>query len=348
MTLRAMKTRLAESIATGSRGLDRASTGDHRLSEHATPADAYAALDFSAPIIIVGAGRSGSTLLEGVLGAHPDVCAITESSFLLNRMWDAVQKHKSFFAATPARLAKTTRADWAQKSWLRFTLDDIKFGDWESLGDPYLQAAKAEEVRMRRELGASFARLMIPPALVRPRWLMREIWGGQFADSYTYDLLAEAYPNALCLHSIRHPIDFVTSHFNRSDRVPDADSISEVLQSWLRMLQTARCLRSGCAYKEFKYEDFVGNASGLIEKVFSFVGLEVHEACREALDFRFVPSTGDSLLAGRETQLIDATPGMRKAMEELGYADVGFGRLRPGARGHPDSPIEQKRSRASG
>ena len=43
--------------------------------------------DATSPVIIVGAGRSGTTRLAATLGEHPDFYMIGEMSFLLPRLW---------------------------------------------------------------------------------------------------------------------------------------------------------------------------------------------------------------------------------------------------------------------
>ncbi len=44
---------------------------------------------YEAPIIIIGAGGSGSTLLDRSLNAHPDIDMIGETKFLVANAWAA-------------------------------------------------------------------------------------------------------------------------------------------------------------------------------------------------------------------------------------------------------------------
>src|SRR5437667_12872785 len=46
--------------------------------------------DPQAPLVVIGAGRSGSTLLAAILAAHPDLCFKGETVFLLPKLWRVV------------------------------------------------------------------------------------------------------------------------------------------------------------------------------------------------------------------------------------------------------------------
>jgi len=44
------------------------------------------------PIIIIGSGRSGSSLLNGVLGEHPDILMLGETRFAFPRIWSLLSQ----------------------------------------------------------------------------------------------------------------------------------------------------------------------------------------------------------------------------------------------------------------
>ena len=46
--------------------------------------------DPQAPLLVIGAGRSGSSLLTGILDAHPEICFKGENLFLLPKLWQVV------------------------------------------------------------------------------------------------------------------------------------------------------------------------------------------------------------------------------------------------------------------
>ncbi len=48
--------------------------------------------DYRAPIVTIGAGRSGSTMLAAVPNAHPEVSFFSETHFLVPTVWERVFK----------------------------------------------------------------------------------------------------------------------------------------------------------------------------------------------------------------------------------------------------------------
>jgi len=156
--------------------------------------DPYRKLDVQAPIILVGAGRSGSTLLDAIIESHPDVYSVGETSFLFHRLWEALVERKSYYARTSERLARHEIARGASLTWSGFGPRNIanvirrrvrreflhrRTLSWKDMAythtsmDPYgdfsmawKEAIAAEDERLLRELGESFVRLMMPPAFV--------------------------------------------------------------------------------------------------------------------------------------------------------------------------------------
>jgi len=66
------------------------STDNHHLHEAQTSSPCeIARLRTEAPIIIIGNGGSGSSLLDRILNAHPDISMQGEMKFLVARAWIA-------------------------------------------------------------------------------------------------------------------------------------------------------------------------------------------------------------------------------------------------------------------
>src|SRR4051812_3561595 len=85
-----------------------------------------ARLDPTAPIVIVGAGRSGTTRLVAVLGDHPDVYMMGETSFLLPRLWDAFFQRPAYVRNSRlGHLAKLSRDEWRELPWWAFWNDKL-------------------------------------------------------------------------------------------------------------------------------------------------------------------------------------------------------------------------------
>ena len=308
--------------------------------------DPYHALDFQAPIIIVGAGRSGTTLLDAVIEAHPKVYSIGETSFLLHRLWETLDERKSFYARIPQRLGRHAIArgasvtlsafgaanfagvfrriahgsylhrvvlGWKDIAFVRMAT--VPFGNYAVA----LQAAiDAEALRQPRELAASFVRLMIPPPLILPRWQFREIWVGSPAFPYDYNLLRTVFPRARYVHCLRHPIDYLESSTKLAGTVLDDDKAVYELKAWVSMVRSARALAETDSFFEIRYEDLVAEDDNRRRALFRYLELSLHQDCVRRLDTRLVPTEPGVSFSDRATCWIDQTPGLRPIMAELG------------------------------
>jgi len=294
-------------------------------------------LDFTAPIIIVGAGRSGTTLLEGVLQAHADIYSIGETAFLLHRMHAALVEKADYYISGYAHLAHSRDPEWTKLSFLNYMSSRVTRGDWHSIGPLFEQAIEEERLRRARELGATFGRLMIPPDLRGERWLFREIWMGGEAFPHKLDLFYDAFPNAVYLQSIRHPIGYMRSGANNLRQMVDRDQARHWLQNWLSMVRYNREAGARRPYFEFRYEDLVSNGPATLDRIFGFLGLAVQPRCLEALAFRFVPSEGPRHFEGEEEALLASVPGVAEEMQRLGY---DWPSASPDPRDGPRPPVQ--------
>jgi sulfotransferase family protein len=207
--------------------------------------------NFSAPVIIIGPGRSGTTLLGSALGEHPDFYMIGETQFLVQRMWKVLSEFPIFSNYMRlSKLAQQTNPAWRRLAWYNFAMDVAGPEPEQTLGELYMDIAKAENVRLARELGASFARMMIPPSLRRRHWGMREIWIGSTAFPYSLELYEIAFPNARYLQSVRNPLVYLASNFNNRKVVATREAAIYELNQWVQMTRYARTVADTKRYLE--------------------------------------------------------------------------------------------------
>jgi hypothetical protein len=276
------------------------------------PSAATAATD---PIVIVGAGRSGTTRLNAVLGAHPDVFMIGETSFLLPRLWAAFQERPDYSRpkAGLARLARETRPEWRRIPWWKFWYQEIG-RDLSRLGPVACDVEAAESARLERAFGDFFAEVMIPPALRKRRWGFKEIWAG--GDSFPYDwtIYRAAFPAARYVQSIRHPFAYVTSMIsNMHAPDPSEDEVVYALEQWVRMVAHARELRDTGRYLEYRMEDFDGE----LPRVMTALELDLHPDCVEAARGHYLPSVRRQIEI--PARAVERATGLRPLAAELGY-----------------------------
>jgi hypothetical protein len=267
---------------------------------------------WEAPIIVVGAGRSGSTRIMRALGAHRDVYMIGETSFLLPRLWAALHEREDYSRQVRlAHLVAQTHPEARGLSWWQVLRSGIKV---DVDGQAAKEVEAAEALRMQRAFGAFVAELMIPPPLRRPRWGFKEIWAGTPAFPYDWTLYRAAYPEAHYVQSIRHPLEFLSSYIsNMRVPVPDEDGLMRALRDWVAMVCHARSLRDTGRYVEFRMEDF----DEAWPRILDALALPPDPTCLEAAAHRYVPSERRDVPV--RPAVIDRVDGLRALAEELRY-----------------------------
>jgi tetratricopeptide (TPR) repeat protein len=127
------------------------------------------------PVFIVGLPRSGSTLIESILCAHPEVQGVGEiNDFREN-------------------IVGTLNDITAQKSVLTYRLDNIDKETLLNLRDRYLKLLKTKNARVNK---GSKAKLLINKMLTNFQYV---------------PLIKAMFPNAKIIHAKRHPVDTLWS-----------------------------------------------------------------------------------------------------------------------------------------
>jgi hypothetical protein len=246
---------------------------------------------------------------------------VGETHFLLQRMWKTLWEFPGFVTyKSTTKLAQQIRPEWKNLPWYTFWREVAVSENKSSLvRDLFTDVEKAEYSRLARELGASFARMLIPPPLRRRHWGMKEIWIGSDAFPYPFDVYELAFPNARYLHSVRNPLTYLASNFNNKNVVATDEAAIHELKQWVKTTRYARTLADTERYMEFRHEDFVGDGGLTAEAVFAFAGLDMPQQCRRSLQIRHLPSCGPNVFLHRADEFFKVVPGLREEMEKMGY-----------------------------
>ena len=203
--------------------------------------------DVAQPIFIVGFPRSGTTLLEQTLTAHPRISAGDELPFLaeltnlMPRMLDSPLSY-------PEALAEL---------WMADHRDDL-----DNLRDHYLR--KVAQLGILRP-GAAWFTDKMP------------------LNEMELGLISLLFPNSPVLHLTRHPLDVVVSVFSNllTHGHYCAYDLESIAKHYVLAMDLVTHFRNelDMRYMVVRYEDIVDDQEASIRHVLDFVGEEFDPSC---------------------------------------------------------------------
>ncbi len=275
------------------------------------------------PVFIIGAGRSGTTLLRSMLVAGGQIAIPTETQIV----------HKM------ALLFKTTRSlGWADQARLVIAAFESHrfFPLWQvNLGGVYqkiLALPKNERslARIIDEVYMTYAAQAFPGA---------KMWGDQ-SPIHTFYLpyIKRIFPQARYIHMLRDGRDVTASLVSRFGEDHLYESVLRWKTSLKRINQFRKQIQSR-QYLEVRYEDLVREPEQVLQQVCQFIGIDYSTVM---LDYWKLPSTiehkYDSYHKNLEKPVFDSSIGkwkevlsaeqqqyvlkkMSRALKELGYLE---------------------------
>jgi Tfp pilus assembly protein PilF len=198
--------------------------------------------DGAQPLFILGFPRSGTTLVEQTLSAHPRIAAGDELPFV-NEIAGAMPRLLNSPLAYPEALAELWMADH------RNGLDELR--------DHYLD-------RVRQ-----LAILAPGTAWFTDKMPLNETHLG---------LIALMFPQAPLIHVIRHPLDVVLSVFSNhlTHGFYCAYGLESAARHYLLVLDLVEHYRSAMTlrYLPVRYEDMIDDQEGTVRRLLDFIGEE--------------------------------------------------------------------------
>ena len=223
-----------------------------------------AVFDPQAPIVIIGAGRSGSTLLARILAAHPAADVRGETNFLALRLWSLL---------------------WTDRFWL----------DWQRFVDAAPGSSRdakpalpdAEAAAHQRRIGAVIAQSLAALLEIRAdarAWGFKEVWNGSASHDHPWSPYDAIFPRAVWTHIVRHPLDFARScaDWNRDEATPGY--VAARLRDWAAIVRRSRDRQTAGRFVEVRYEDLVAGPRAALEPILVAAGLPWSERCLGPLD----------------------------------------------------------------
>ncbi len=197
----------------------------------------------SAPIFVVGCGRSGTTMLRTILDKHPDLAIPPESLFIVDYL-----KAQKFFKGP--RLLKSILSESELSEWgIRFAESD--FNDLELNAGNIITRCHEIYSRSRGKV----------------------IWGQKTPRFVRFlPLLCQFYPRARVIHVVRDPRAVVSSLINSN--VHRSNALFAALR-WRRDAGAGHAAMSQDPGNilEIRYEDYVTEPGAVTAEICEFLGI---------------------------------------------------------------------------
>jgi hypothetical protein len=206
------------------------------------------------PIFIVGAPRSGTTLLLQMLRRHPRIAISGETHFLevayqerRRRVFGDLSQQANRERLIQAYLATRRAKLQLQMDFTKLAEKLLREGDsWRDMFAAILQGyAEAQG---------------------KPRWGEKTPQHALFTETFL-----QWFPDAAVLHILRDPRDVVASLLHRP--AASASAVTNA-RAWLRLNQAARRCSGRPGYREVRYETLVAQPEEELRKICEFLGEE--------------------------------------------------------------------------
>jgi hypothetical protein len=265
-----------------------------------------------APIVVIGNGGSGSSLLDRMLDAHPGIAMKGEMKFILPRIW------ANFWEADANSKLRNLEAHFKHNPGLEHRV----------AGSPaeyqrFMQALEQEEFRRTAAvLRQTFDAWFLLSAGPKRFWGFKEIMNGG-ADFYAWDIYDLVFPQAFWVHVLRHPLHQIRAQARLSNLPLTSKTAEEFLNLWFTTVQMSRKRALTGRYVEIRYEDLIQAPQHTLTPLFHKLDLQWHEQCRAPLTRQWGSRSEHSALPTDINQIIPRIGGLEECLIGLGYVAKG-------------------------
>jgi hypothetical protein len=268
------------------------------------------------PVVIIGAGRSGTSLLAYTLAAHPGFYMPAEPNFLLAKLFDVMWTAPATVGTTKCNSLLRQSARWRDLSVADFM---EAFESSPELRRDLDRITASERARVVEQLRDTFVAVLMPPALARDRWGFKEIWNGHPSHDYPWGLYNEVFPGARWVHIIRDPFEFARSSAGWNRTALDYGALRHELGNWVLMNRRAEEQRATGRYMMLRFEDLIADREGQFARVFDFADLPMHDDCRVAMEKVYVKTPEKPALPSGSIRDLLSVDGLAEMMAAYHY-----------------------------
>ncbi len=222
----------------------------------------------SGPIFIVGAPRSGTTLLQYMLRSHPEICVPTGESHFIIPLYRNEEKYHSF--ETLKDIKDALKDIYAKsRDFLETDLHGIKF-DLENVAHILF------EHKIKNT--ADFVETLFS---VNAEGENKKRWGEKTPYYILHlDIILKLFPAAQIVHIIRDGRDCALSMLDRSKDLGIV-SLYHAAQVWEQYVLAGQEFGGRCKnsqYYQFRYEDLVTNPKDEMSKLCEYLNIDFSDS----------------------------------------------------------------------
>jgi Sulfotransferase family len=204
------------------------------------------------PIFVVGFRRSGTTLLQALVGSHPRIATPPEMHFF-GRVW----QHREAFG------------DLSDDEALRAVIRATIVPGWPPFDECEFDAdAIFETLRTGPRTYAAVLDAVMRDFMVRhgkERWCEKTPWQRPA-------LIWQHFPDARVVHILRDPRDVVASSLSMPSVWPDGASTARAWRAFTQRSLSDGVHKGPAHYLRIRYEDLTKDPVAVLRVVFAFLG----------------------------------------------------------------------------
>lgn len=263
------------------------------------------------PIIIIGAGRSGSSLLQAMLNAHPAIRMLGEFEYATFDLWRAFWLREAPAQELARRVAAGAQARAPKK------------GSGKGRASVANALQKEEFSRRAGIITSALDQLYGLAEGGHAYWGFKEIWVGT-DPWHNWEPFDTLYPDATYVHLIRHPLEFARSNAAWNRKPLYLDRLHSLLEDWVTYIRFNRQRATGDRYVEMRYEDLIANPESALSPLFDGLGLAIDPNCLAALDKPWKASVQRPPWPKGTRAELAKVSGLEELVKGLGYNEPAF------------------------
>ncbi|MGK7877104.1 MAG: sulfotransferase [Xenococcaceae cyanobacterium] len=221
----------------------------------------------NSPVFLVGCPRSGTTLLQSLLTAHPKIASFPESKFFQYLVPEYEPRRRSLGVASRR---------------LRPMLEQF----FEEIGYPEMKQHLPNMPQFLGQYTRKFIKILDRIAQKQGK----SIWVEKTPEHLEYiEYIEKFVPEALIIHIIRNGSDVVASLYEMGQKYSSTWDVLEIdscIDKWIKFIEISRSYLHKPHHTMVRYEQLVEDPQPVLMKVCEFIGVEFNESMLQ--DYRVV------------------------------------------------------------